>query len=392
VTATLVAIAKVPVPGRAKTRLCPPCTPQQAAWLAEASLRDVLSAMLATPADRRVVVLDGRSPRWLPPQLEVVAQRGDGLDERLAHAFADVGPALVVATDTPQVRPADLAAGLRALADHDAVLGPAADGGYWAIGLRRVDPRAVLGIPMSAGHTLAAQRERLSALGLRCAELRVLRDVDTWSDALAVAADASGSRFAAALAAVVASEREAAQSRDAAVREASVEPPHPSGGHEHEHEQRQPLVRLLEHPAGAREIDELQEELLAECEQGGAARCQPDDERGSSAQLEQRDEPLQDVPAGQDDVVDERLEAGDVRAVAAAAVGLEVEDAARLRAVDERGAVGPDLDAAEVEQLGEPVREQDQAEEDPDRGEPPAGEDGVERRPPSGDGAHRRAV
>ena len=55
---------------------------------------------------------------------------------------------------------------------------------------------------MSTGQTLVAQRERLEALGLRCAELRLLRDVDTWPDAVAAAADASGSRFAAAVAAV----------------------------------------------------------------------------------------------------------------------------------------------------------------------------------------------
>lgn len=199
-TATLAVIAKSPVPGRVKTRLCPPCTPPQAAQLAEASLRDVVGAMLATPAVRRVVVLDGRAPAWLPRQLDIVPQRGDGLDERLAHAFDDLGHALVVGMDTPQVRPGDLLAGLRALASHDAVLGPAADGGYWAIGLRRPDRRALLGIPMGRGHTLAAQRRRLDALGMRRAELRVLRDVDVWADAVAAAAEAPRSRFAATVA------------------------------------------------------------------------------------------------------------------------------------------------------------------------------------------------
>jgi rSAM/selenodomain-associated transferase 1 len=203
VTTTLAVIAKAPVPGRVKTRLCPPCTLPEAARLAEVSLRDVVGALLATPADRRVVVLDGDAPRWLPPQLEVVPQRGDGLDERLAHAFADLGRALIVSMDTPQVRPADLVAGLRALGSHDAVLGPAADGGYWAIGLRRPDQRALVGVPMGDDRTLAAQRRRLDALGLRRAELRELRDVDTWDDAVAAAAEAPGTQFAAALSAAV---------------------------------------------------------------------------------------------------------------------------------------------------------------------------------------------
>ena len=198
-TATLAVIAKAPVPGRVKTRLCPPCPPLQAARLAEASLRDVADALLATPADRRVIVLDGPRPAWLPSQVDVVPQRGDGLDERLAHAFADLGRALIVSMDTPQVRPLDLLAGLRALDRHDAVLGPAADGGYWAIGLRRPDPRALLGVPMGDDRTLTAQRQRLDALGLRRAELRELRDVDTWADARAVAEARPSTRFARAL-------------------------------------------------------------------------------------------------------------------------------------------------------------------------------------------------
>ena len=74
-----------------------------------------------------MLVLDGPVGDWLAPGVEVVAQRGGGLDERLAHAFADVGgPALLVGMDTPQVTPADLARGSAASgAGDDAVLGPA---------------------------------------------------------------------------------------------------------------------------------------------------------------------------------------------------------------------------------------------------------------------------
>jgi uncharacterized protein len=200
VSVALAVMAKAPESGRVKTRLCPPCTPSQAAALADACLRDVVSAMLATPVARRVVVLDGSRPGWLPASVDVVAQRGTGLDRRLAAAFADIGPALVIAADTPQVRPEDLIDGLGALRTHDAVLGPAVDGGYWAIGLRRVHPGAVRDVPMSSSRTLHAQRERLAALGLRWSELRTLRDVDAFEDALAVAGECPRSRFADALA------------------------------------------------------------------------------------------------------------------------------------------------------------------------------------------------
>lgn len=195
---TLVVLAKAPQPGRSKTRLCPPCTPQQAADLAEAALRDTLAAVLATPGvTRRVLVLEGVPGPWLPAGFEVLPQRGDGLDERLAAAFADVGgPALLVGMDTPQVTPALLRQGLDALDHAPAVLGPAPDGGYWAIGLREPRDEVFLGVPMSADDTGARQRERLTGLGIACATLPALRDVDHFTDALEVAGDAPGGHFA----------------------------------------------------------------------------------------------------------------------------------------------------------------------------------------------------
>jgi uncharacterized protein len=200
VSATLIVIAKAPVPGRVKTRLCPPCTPVQAAALAEASLRDTLTAASRTHAIRRVVCLDGAPGAWLEPGFDVIAQRGAGLGERLAAAFEDVGgPAFLIGMDTPQVRPEWLDAGLAGAARGDAVLGASFDGGYWGIGLRRPQRAVFAGVPMSSRRTGAVQRARLAALGLVTETLRPLRDVDTWTDALRVAAEAPATRFAAAL-------------------------------------------------------------------------------------------------------------------------------------------------------------------------------------------------
>jgi rSAM/selenodomain-associated transferase 1 len=203
---TLAVIAKAPVAGRVKTRLCPPCTPGQAADLAEAALRDTLAAMadaaaMAGRAVHRAIVLDGTPGVWLDGE-QVIAQRGGGLDERLAAAFEDLrdGPALIVGMDTPQLTGALLAEALAALDDHDAVLGPATDGGYWGIGLRRADPRALIGVPMSVEHTLAAQRARLAALGLDVADAATLVDVDTIDDAARVAESAPATAFARAFA------------------------------------------------------------------------------------------------------------------------------------------------------------------------------------------------
>jgi rSAM/selenodomain-associated transferase 1 len=198
---TLLVIAKEPVPGRVKTRLTPPCTPGQAAMLARASLVDTLAAALACRhAARRVLVLDGERRDWVPDEFEVIAQRGRGLDERLAAAFADVrGPAFLVGMDTPQITSDLLDSGLAAIETSDAAFGPALDGGYWGIGLRRPDDAMFHGVPMSENNTGAVQRARLAAYGLDTVSLPPLRDFDTIEDARIVAEEAPESRFAAAL-------------------------------------------------------------------------------------------------------------------------------------------------------------------------------------------------
>jgi glycosyltransferase A (GT-A) superfamily protein (DUF2064 family) len=140
-------------------------------------------------------VLDGEPGAWLPPGFDVVPQCGGGLDERLAAAFAAVsGPALLIGMDTPQLTPGLLAVDWEGT---DAWFGPAADGGFWGLGLRRPDAALVRGVPMSSADTGAVQRARLDAAGLRVAELPRLRDVDTAADAVAVARQAPLSRFAA---------------------------------------------------------------------------------------------------------------------------------------------------------------------------------------------------
>lgn len=217
---TLVVLAKAPEPGRVKTRLCPPATPTEAADLAAAALLDTLDAACAVPGARVLVALTGdraraARARELAVALRgtvVVAQRGDGLGERIAAAHADAAalapgvPSLQVGMDTPQLDGALLAGAAERLhraGGPDAVLGPASDGGWWALGLR--DPRhaaLVAGVPTSRADTGERTLDALRAGGLRVELLTELRDVDTAADAVAVAAVAPHSRLAAAVAAL----------------------------------------------------------------------------------------------------------------------------------------------------------------------------------------------
>ncbi len=200
-------MAKAPVPGRVKTRLCPPCSPEEAAGIAAAALADTLAAVATCGAERHVIALDGAPGDWLPEGFEIVPQRGRAFAVRLASAWAVVGgPGIQIGMDSPQVTGAMLDDALdRLLAPQvGAVLGPAVDGGWWAIGFRRPCRGAFDDVPMSTRVTGAVQRPRLVELGLRVADLPMLRDIDTIDDAFELAAVLPDSRTASAVAAVAA--------------------------------------------------------------------------------------------------------------------------------------------------------------------------------------------
>jgi rSAM/selenodomain-associated transferase 1 len=192
----LLVLAKQPVAGRVKTRLCPPLTPDGAAQVAAAALEDTLDVVRAVPAARRLLVLDGS---YDAPGFEVQPQRGGPMPERLAAAFDDVDPALpalLVGMDTPQLTVELLADAVAQLARHEAVLGLATDGGWWALGLQRPDGTLLREVPTSRDDTGALQLAALQAAGLAPHLLPDLRDVDTIADAREVAALAPAGRFA----------------------------------------------------------------------------------------------------------------------------------------------------------------------------------------------------
>jgi glycosyltransferase A (GT-A) superfamily protein (DUF2064 family) len=196
----LLVITKAPVPGRSKTRLSPPCTPEQAAAIAAAAVGDTLDTVRATPVGRRVVALDG-DPGDLDLSGCVVVPQVDGdLGTRLAAAFSDAmtgqdadRPTMLIGMDTPQVSAALLTACLRRLVDGGpgtAVLGGAPDGGWWALGLHSPTPAGVLRyVPMSRDDTAELTRDALTGAGLTVLDLPVLTDIDHFPDAVGVAAE-----------------------------------------------------------------------------------------------------------------------------------------------------------------------------------------------------------
>ncbi len=208
----MLVMAKAPVPGLAKTRLAATTGPEVAADIAAAALLDTLDAARAS-GQRVVVAVTGdltRAARRADVERAlagalVIDQRGDGFGHRLAAAHRDTharvgAPVLQVGMDTPQLTGELLAESVAAARVHDAVLGPAADGGWWALAVAAPTLASVLtAVSMSTADTGALTRAALVEAGAAVHLLPELRDVDTWDDALAVAGSCPESRFAAAI-------------------------------------------------------------------------------------------------------------------------------------------------------------------------------------------------
>ncbi len=202
-------VAKTPVPGQVKTRLGAGIGMERAALLACASLLDTLAACSAAfgPERCHVSLAGDLAGAVGAPEIEaalagwtVHPQAGETFGDRLADAHARVPGAVVqVGMDTPHLTPALLLAAADGLDVHDAVLGPAEDGGWWVLGLRDPGAASVLrAVPMSTPTTYADTLAALVGAGLDVGATTTLRDVDEVPDAEAVARLAPTTRFAAA--------------------------------------------------------------------------------------------------------------------------------------------------------------------------------------------------
>jgi rSAM/selenodomain-associated transferase 1 len=193
-----VIFAKAPVPGRAKTRLIPALGEIGAARLAHRMLLktvdEAVAACLAIP--ELCATPHPYDPDWAPflPQAQIrFTDQGEGdLGERLARAAKRVlllGEKLIlIGTDCPALDRHTLRASAAALAEKDAVLVPATDGGYVLLGLSRFDPSLFEGIGWSGPDVAADTLARIEALGWTVSIGDALTDVDEPAD-LAAAED-----------------------------------------------------------------------------------------------------------------------------------------------------------------------------------------------------------
>jgi len=121
-------------------------------------------------------------------------QRGEDVGVRMGNVFqeglASAYHALViVGTDIPGISAQLVTQAFSALRNHDVVLGPTSDGGYYLIGLRRAVPELFQDMPWSTDHVCELTKRKAQALGLSMALLPPLRDVDTIEDLQAIIQD-----------------------------------------------------------------------------------------------------------------------------------------------------------------------------------------------------------
>lgn len=190
--------AKAPIPGQVKTRLCPPLTPDEAATLHGSFVLDMLertklaTTTLKLPCDRYLACAPSSTHVFFKIMEErhgvtVIDQVGDDLGARMnqvcesmfARGYSRV---VMIGTDVPTVPLNHFGQAQDQLEHHDLVLGPALDGGYYLIGLKRKSPELFMGIPWSTSQVLKLTQDKAATIGLKTALLEPWRDVDTLSD------------------------------------------------------------------------------------------------------------------------------------------------------------------------------------------------------------------
>jgi rSAM/selenodomain-associated transferase 1 len=188
----LIVVAKEPVPGRTKTRLCPPFTSESAAQFYHCLLLDTLALMARLDVVDHTLAYTPDSARayferLVPNGFRLVPQRGNDLGERLANALAhhfDQGyqRAVIMNSDGPTLPQAYLEEAFSALDAADVTLGLSHDGGYYLIGMKRLHSNLFRGIDWSTDQVVAQTLASCRRLGLTVHQLPAWYDVDVEAD------------------------------------------------------------------------------------------------------------------------------------------------------------------------------------------------------------------
>ena len=185
-------MAKAPLPGQVKTRLCPPCTLEEAAELYRHFLLDTFElAARLQGVTVTVAYFPSEAEKTFksmaPSSFELMPQGGNNLGERLSNAFEQLfflGYKQVVAigADSPTLPLVYIRRSFELLPRADLVLGPSTDGGYYLIGMKAPHRDLFVGVTMGTDKVLLQTSERARRANLRVSLLPPWYDVDTRDD------------------------------------------------------------------------------------------------------------------------------------------------------------------------------------------------------------------
>ena len=188
---TIAVFAKAAIPGRVKTRLTPALSPDQAAALHQACVRDVWRTAFSLVGESARLYTDEPFDAWVdlagPDRLRY--QKGVDLGARMLQCFEELSAEgfkrmLIIGADSPQIPPEHLREGLDLLVgEKDAVLGLSSDGGYYAVGCRK--PRRLMfhAVTWSSKLTYAETRAAFELAGLKLKNgMHIHYDVDRPED------------------------------------------------------------------------------------------------------------------------------------------------------------------------------------------------------------------
>lgn len=183
-------MAKQPMAGRTKTRLCPPLSPDAAAELYEALLNDTILLVSSVQGVRLAVAITPGNGVWrpvVPPGTLLLPVEGRDIGaclSRVTRQLFDDGYARVIVldSDSPTLPAAYIERANALLDSHDLVLGPSEDGGYYLVGLRQPRPELFQGMAWSTSRVTEQTLDCAAALGLSVAVLPAWYDVDTATD------------------------------------------------------------------------------------------------------------------------------------------------------------------------------------------------------------------
>lgn len=184
----VVVMSKIPVPGQTKTRLQAKLLAEECAFFHRACLRDILQIVHSTgiPAYLYWAGEYGKNGEFYAKHFCQRQQQGNNLGERMSNIMEEVlaehDAVIILGSDIPEVTREDLEEAFTMLLSSDIVLGPAADGGYYLLGLKKPCPELFSHIPWGTSTVLRKTIEALNGKNLMCSFLEKKRDIDEWED------------------------------------------------------------------------------------------------------------------------------------------------------------------------------------------------------------------